>query len=71
MRVWPRSHYNSWMLYGHSHGMLDPIGKQHDVGVDNNEFYPVSLEQIREIMMGRPDNPNFIARPPVTRDRTE
>jgi calcineurin-like phosphoesterase family protein len=22
MRVWSRSHYNAWMLYGHSHGKL-------------------------------------------------
>jgi calcineurin-like phosphoesterase family protein len=40
MRVWPRSHHNSWQLYGHSHGKLLPIGKQWDIGVDNNDFYP-------------------------------
>lgn len=46
MRVWPRSHYGSIQLYGHSHGKLEPIGRQYDVGVDNNDFYPVSLEKI-------------------------
>ena len=61
MRVWPRSHYNSWQLYGHSHGMLEPVGKQCDIGVDNNDFYPVSLEQIRDIMRSRPDNPNLVS----------
>lgn len=61
MRVWPRSHYNSWQLYGHSHGRLEPTGKQWDVGVDNNDFYPLSFERIREIMRDRPDNPNLIS----------
>ncbi|MGD8799649.1 MAG: hypothetical protein PVJ44_14050 [Desulfobacterales bacterium] len=60
MRVWPRSHYNSWQLYGHSHGKLTPIGKQWDIGVDNNDFYPVSFNKVREIMQNRPDNPNFV-----------
>ena len=50
MRTWPRSHYGSWQLYGHSHGQLKPIGLQYDIGVDNNNFYPVSLAQIREII---------------------
>ena len=60
MRTWPRSHYNSWHLYGHSHGTLEPIGKSWDIGVDNNNFFPVSFEQIKLIMSNRPDNPNLI-----------
>lgn len=60
MRVWNKSHYNSWQLYGHSHGKLPPMGKQHDVGVDNNNFYPVSFDQIKKIMAGRPDNFNLV-----------
>ena len=60
LRTWPRSHYNSWQLHGHSHGTLEPEGKQWDVGVDNNDFYPVSFEAIREIMAGRPDNRGFV-----------
>ena len=60
MRTWPRSHYNSWHLYGHSHGTLEPIGKSWDIGVDNNNFFPVSFEQIELIMSTRPDNPNLI-----------
>lgn len=62
MRVWARSHYNSWQLYGHSHGKLPPMGKQLDVGVDNNNFYPFSWEQVKNIMATRPDNPNLIQR---------
>ena len=33
MKVWDRSHYNSYQLYGHSHGRLPGVGKQYDVGV--------------------------------------
>jgi calcineurin-like phosphoesterase family protein len=60
MRVWPRSHYNSWHLFGHSHGKLEPVGKSWDVGVDKNNFIPLSLTQIEKIMEKRPDNPNFV-----------
>lgn len=60
MRTWARSHYNSWQLYGHSHGRLEPIGKSWDIGVDNNNFYPVSFDQIKEVMKNSPDNQNFI-----------
>lgn len=63
MRVWNRSHFNSWQLYGHSHGRLPPEGKQWDVGVDNNNYYPVSFEQVKKIMAGRPDNFNYVYRP--------
>jgi calcineurin-like phosphoesterase family protein len=65
MRVWPRSHYNSWHLYGHSHGNLEPIGKQLDVGVDSiykifGEYRPISFEEVKEYMKTRPDNPNLV-----------
>lgn len=56
MRSWPRSFYGSWQLFGHSHGRVKPVGKQHDVGVDNNNFMPVSFDQIKEIMSNREDN---------------
>lgn len=60
MRVWPKSHYNSWQVYGHSHGKLEPCGKQWDVGVDNNDFYPVSFDQLKSIMYGQHDNFNLV-----------
>ena len=50
MRVWARSHYNSILLFGHSHGKLEPIGKQLDIGVDLHNFYPYSFEEIKSIM---------------------
>ena len=49
MRVWLKSHYGSWNLYAHSHGNLPPLGLQWDVGVDNNNFYPLSFEDLKQI----------------------
>lgn len=52
MRVWNRSHYGAWMLYGHSHGSLpdDPQLLSIDVGVDCHEYRPISFEEIKNIM---------------------
>lgn len=52
MRVWNRSHYGSWHVYGHSHGSLcdDPHSLSFDVGVDCNNYQPVSFEQVAERM---------------------
>lgn len=52
MRVWNRSHYGSWNLFGHSHGTLpdDPNSLSLDVGVDCWNYYPVSYEQIKARM---------------------
>ena len=46
MQVWDRSHYGSYHLFGHSHGNLKGIGRSMDVGVDTNNFYPYSLDDI-------------------------
>lgn len=48
MRTWSRSHYGSWNLHGHSHGRLQPLANQLDIGVDNNNFYPFSFEDVKE-----------------------
>lgn len=60
LRVWHKSHFNSWHLYSHSHGMLPPQGKSWDVGVDNNNFFPLSIDEIADIMKNRPDNFNLV-----------
>jgi calcineurin-like phosphoesterase family protein len=49
MRVWDRSHYGSWHLFGHSHGNLPPLKNSMDVGVDCWGYYPVSIETISQI----------------------
>lgn len=56
MLQWPRSHYGSWHLHGHSHSKLDHrnlINKgllqyinAYDIGVDNNNYRPVSYETL-------------------------
>lgn len=46
-RSWPRSHYGSVQVFGHHHGNVSPVGRQWDVGVDNNDYYPVSFEELK------------------------
>lgn len=58
-RTWPKMHYGAWHLHGHSHGNLEPMGKSWDVGVDNNGYHPISWEEIKQIMVGRPENPTL------------
>jgi len=60
MHSWARSHYNSWHLYAHSHRDLGLSGKRHCISVDNTNFFPLSFDQIKEIMTNRPDNSNFV-----------
>lgn len=60
-KVWPKSHYSAWHLYGHSHSRMDKYarkeGKLLDVGVDGHDFKPWSLKEVVEVMNTRP--PNF------------
>lgn len=46
MRTWPASHYGTWHLYGHSHGMLEPYGLSMDVGIDACDYKPVSYDLV-------------------------
>ncbi|MCP6718669.1 MAG: phosphoesterase, partial [Patescibacteria group bacterium] len=50
LRVWNKNIYNAWQLYGHSHGTLNPLRHQYDVGIDNNNFYPISCQELITIM---------------------
>ena len=52
MRVWNKSHRGAWQLYGHSHGSLpdDSNALSIDVGVDTNDMYPYSFDDIKRIM---------------------
>jgi calcineurin-like phosphoesterase family protein len=54
MRVWNKSHYGSWHLFGHSHGTCPPWSRSFDVGVDCHNFTPLSLSEVSEIMKNRP-----------------
>lgn len=60
MLTWKKSCYNTWSLHGHTHGRIEPVGKSWDVGVDNNRFRPLSLEEIESIMKKRPNNIDYV-----------
>lgn len=47
-RSWNGQHRRSINLHGHSHGRMKPILRQLDVGVDAQDFRPVSLQAILE-----------------------
>lgn len=55
LRVWNKSHHGSWSLYGHSHGSLpdDPRLLSMDVGVDPNDYFPVSYEEVKRKMLAK------------------
>lgn len=48
LRTWNKSYKYSWQLYGHSHGLLeeDPDLLSFDVGVDCNNYTPLSEEEV-------------------------
>lgn len=52
MRVWNKSHFGSYQLYGHSHGTLpdDPNLLSMDVGVDPCHYKPISFDEVRAHM---------------------
>lgn len=66
MYHWDRSHFNSYHVHGHSHGMLRPsydkTGKILDVGVDTNNFYPYHVDEVVEIMRAKPNNKNYLTK---------
>ena len=61
MRVWRSSFRGTWHLYGHSHGNLpdDPTSRSFDVGVDCHDFYPLSYEEVKHIMLQKNWTPPF------------
>ena len=59
MAVWDRKHHGAWHLHGHSHGNYqypaeeDYVNVALDVGVDCQNFEPISLAKISFMMLGR------------------
>ena len=47
---WDRKHYGSVHLHGHSHGNYSGTGMILDVGVDNHNFYPISINDVKWFM---------------------
>jgi len=51
MQVWDGSGHGYFHVHGHCHGHLsESFGRKMDVGVDTNDFYPYSLEQVVDIL---------------------
>lgn len=54
---WDGMAHGSWHLHGHCHGSIDNTfnakGTRKDVGVDTNNLYPYSYEEIKKIMVMR------------------
>lgn len=57
-RVWPHSHHGTLHLFAHSHGNLPSFGRSFDIGVDTNNFYPYSLDEV--IIKARTLTPEFM-----------
>lgn len=54
---WNGSHRGSYHLFGHVHGdKPNPVGLKMDVGVDAQNFSPISLEQVRTILEAKAAN---------------
>ena len=49
-KVWNGSHRGSINLFGHSHGTLKEENMALDVGVDSHNYYPISYDQIKQIL---------------------
>lgn len=61
MLFWHGSHYGSIHLHGHCHGNAQPhnVGvRRYDVGVDCNNWHPVSMECIIRRLSSLPLNPH-------------
>lgn len=54
---WNKSCHGSVHLHGHCHGNLKTTrNRRLDVGVDCHDFYPLSLEEIKEMLIKQPIN---------------
>ena len=45
-RTWNQMGKKSINLHGHSHGRLKPMPRQFDVGVDAQDFHPVTIDKL-------------------------
>jgi calcineurin-like phosphoesterase family protein len=45
-RSWNGQHKGALNLHGHSHGRMDPLPRQFDVGVDARDYRPVTLHEL-------------------------
>lgn len=45
---WNRKVHGGWHLHGHTHGRFQNAGLSFDVGVDAQNYYPISLEEVMD-----------------------
>lgn len=45
---WNRKVHGSWHLHGHTHARFQNSGLSFDVGVDAQNYYPISLEEVMD-----------------------
>jgi calcineurin-like phosphoesterase family protein len=51
---WDNMHHGSWHLHGHCHGSLPPTKMMRmDAGVDANNWYPISYQEVKNVMVMR------------------
>jgi len=50
MRSWPHSHFGSFHLHGHVHKKIAPWGLSMEVGVDNNNGYLYTWQDVKTEM---------------------
>jgi calcineurin-like phosphoesterase family protein len=72
--VWNKSHYDAWLLFGHTHHgdstwerakTLNPndtyfTGKKLNINIELHDFKPWSFEEVKAYMDTRPHNWDFI-----------
>ena len=52
-RIWEKCHYGSVHVHGHSHGRLKTYNLSFDMGVDCNNYQPVSSEELLSMVAKR------------------
>jgi len=53
MRAWAKSHAGSYHVFGHTHNVLPDYRRSHDVGVDANNYFPISFDQLDSLMKSK------------------
>lgn len=61
MKIWRKSNYNSWSLFGHAHineraRQFKPYGKMINVNCELHDYKPWTEDEIITEMRNRPDN---------------
>lgn len=57
MLTWPGARRGAYHLYGHVHGDVPGTNRSLDVGVDQNDFRPITLDEAIARMSGKPQWP--------------